>query len=231
MRYGLAVLLLLLSIAAQAETVTLAGRKIQVVLPAGYCKLDRSNPVDAEVIRVGMSLVDSRTTEVLAIFGACGELDELRRGRRETLSNYGQVLAMKTKGEIVPVANPSRQAFIKQLGNISIDSLVDKNAFEKATKAAEARYRKALNDENVALEAQRPSLLHADANAAYLAVQGRVAEEKDKPYHVFSVMGLTLVNGLVISINLCEKFKGIPPVSSVLARQQKAMAALVAANP
>ncbi len=230
MRSGLAVLILLLSIAAQAETVMLGGRKIQMVLPAGYCKLDRSNPVDAEVIRVGMATVDSTRAELLTIFGACGELDELRRGRREKLSNYGQVLAMKTKGEIVPMANVSRQDLIKQLANIPIDSMMDKSAFDKATKAAEARYKKALNDENVALEAQRPSFLHADANAAYLAVQGRYAEGKEKPHHVFCVTGLTLVNGLVLSINLCEKFKGIPPVSGVLARQQKAMAALVAAN-
>jgi hypothetical protein len=217
-------LLLCLPLAAQAESVTIAGKTIQLVIPAGYCQLTKEK--DAAFMRAAISSFDINN-EVLAIFAACGELDGFRRGSRDALDNFGQILAQKTKkGAFMPIAGVSRQRFITNITGRSFESM----DINRMNQEISARYRNAFNSEALASEAQRPYLLGADNNGAYFGVQSRLVEMSGKRSNLFGVVGITLINELSLTINIYEKFKGETPINGVLERHKKAVAALVAAN-
>jgi len=83
---------------ASAGSVTLLGQPIEIVIPPGYCEIG-THPADVEMVKFVREGIGT-TNRVLALFAACGELEEFRTGKRKVIDNYGWILVQTSKGEL-----------------------------------------------------------------------------------------------------------------------------------
>jgi len=217
-------LLVLMAVGAQAAPVTVAGRKIEVPIPAEYCQFGKRF-IDVELARVILSEIGNDNL-VLAFFANCEELDAYRHGKMAALDNFGLVFAQARKGSNPePITGLSRPEFIKKNGGVIIPNLAD------VVEIGESQYKLAQARGNLSLLTQQPFRLQADQNGAYFAIFGQLSDGRGKASTVLGVFGITLVKEMFLSIEIYQRFSGSPPIEALLERQQAAMAKLVAANP
>lgn len=216
-------LLVLMAFGAEAASVNLAGRKIEIPIPAEYCQFGKRF-VDVELARLILSELGN-DNQVLAFFADCDELDAYRQRRISALDNFGLVFAQKRSGNSpVPIPGVSRQEFIRGLGAVIVaePSAVVRHA-ETQFKLAQARGK-------LSLLSEQPFHLQADKNAAYFGIFGQVTDAQGKPSNVMGVLGVTLVKEMFLSIEIYQRFSATPPIEELLGRQQAAMDKLVTAN-
>jgi len=216
-------LLVLMAVGAQAAPTTVAGRKIEVPIPAEYCQFGKRF-IDVELARVILSEIGNDNL-VLAFFANCEELDAYRHGKMAALDNFGLVFAQARKGSNPePIPGLSRPEFIKKNGGVIIPNLAD------VLEIGESQYKLAQARGNPSLQSQQPFRLQADQNGAYFAIFGQLSDGRGKQSKVLGVFGITLVKEMFLSIEIYRRFTESPPLEALLERQQAAMAKLVAAN-
>ena len=224
MRLIILQLLVLMAVGVQAAPVTVAGRKIEIPIPAEYCQFGKRF-IDVELARVILSEIGNDNL-VLAFFANCEELDAYRHGKMAALDNFGLVFAQARKGSNPePITGLSRPEFIKKNGGVIIPNLAD------VVEIGESQYKLAQARGNLSLQSQQPFRLQADQNGAYFAIFGQLSDGRGKASTVLGVFGITLVKEMFLSIEIYQRFSGSPPIEALLERQQAAMAKLVAANP
>jgi len=217
-------LLVFMAVTAQAATVTLAGRKIEVPVPAEYCQFGKRF-IDVELARVILSEIGN-DNQVLVFFANCDELDAYRHGKRAALDNFGLVFAQARKGgSPEPITGLSRQEFIKRNGGVVVPNPAD------IVEIGESQHKLAQARGNLSLLTQQPFRLQADQNGAYFGIFGHLGDGSGKSSIVLGVFGITLVKEMFLSIEIYQRFSASPPIEALLERQQAALAALVAANP
>jgi len=215
--------LVLMAVAAQAAPVNLAGRKIEIPIPAEYCQFGKRF-IDVELARTILSEIGNDNL-VLAFFANCEELDAYRHGKRAALDNFGLVFAQARKGSNPePIAGLSRPEFIRKNGGVIVPNLAD------VVEVGETQYKLAQARGNLSFQSQQPFRLQADQNGAYFAIFGQLSDGRGKPSIVLGVFGITLVKEMFLSIEIYRRFSAAPPIEELLERQQAAMAKLVTAN-
>lgn len=223
MRLIILQLLVMMAFGAQAASVNLAGRKIEIPIPTEYCQFGK-RLVDIELARVLLNELGN-DNQVLAFFADCDELDDYRHRRRNALDNFGLVFAQKRNGNSpVPITGRSRQEFIKDMGGVIISDPSD------VVKLGEAHYKLAQARGKLSLQSQQPFHLQADDNGAYFGIVGQLSDSDGKPSTVLGVLGITLVKEMFLSIEIYRRSNASPPIEELLERQQAAMAKLVEAN-
>lgn len=211
------------SLGARAAALDLAGRKIEVPIPAEYCPFGK-RLVDIELARALLNELGN-DNQVLAFFADCDELDAYRHRRRAALDNFGLVFAQKKNGNSpVPIKGRSRQEFIRDLGGVTISDPSD------VVRLGEAHYKLALARGKLSLRSQQPFHLQADGNGAYFGIVGQLTDSDGKLSNVLGVLGITLVKEMFLSIEIYQRIGAAPPIEELLDRQQAAMAKLVEAN-
>ena len=203
---------------AQAETVTLLNRTIELVLPEGYCQAG-NHQAEAEMMNQ-MKAALGNTNQLLLAFANCKELSDLRKGKRSTLDNYGQFLAPTQKGQVRVLAGLPRSEYIKKIKE-QAGHLPD------AIKKAEARA-KQFNPRLVSTE--NLGLLDTDPNGVYLGMLMAYKDNAGKSKPVSCILGMTLIKEIPVSINLYQAIKKSPDLQSILMRQKRSLADLVMAN-
>jgi len=202
---------------AQAATVTLLGRSVEIVIPNGYCETG-NNPADAEMVRRTREGIGN-SNQIIVLFADCRELEKFRRGKGSMLDNYGMILAQTPKGQLRAFKGVTRPEFIQKISG--------KANFSDAFKKAEARIKQFVPS----LQSQENlGLLSADSNGLYVGNLLTMTDDEGKPRTIVGVMGMTLVKELSISINLYQVYKKSPDLRGLLARQQSAMAGFVRVN-
>jgi hypothetical protein len=223
LRFIILQLLVVMAFGAQAATVDLAGRRIEVPVPAEYCQFGK-RLVDIELARNLLSELGN-DNQVLAFFADCDELDAYRHRRRSALDNFGLVFAQRRNGNSpVPIGGRSRPEFIKDMGGVVLSDRSD------VVKLGEAHYKLALARGKLSLRSQQPFHLQADSNGAYFGIVGQLTASDGKPSNVLGVLGITLVKEMFLSIEIYQRVGASPPIEDLLERQQAAMAKLVEAN-
>lgn len=207
-----------LALEAEAATISLLGRSIDVVIPTGYCEAG-GHPADAELVSRTRDGIGN-TNQILSLFADCKELDDFRRGRRVLLDNYGQILAQKPKGQLRAIKGVSRSEYIRKMS-------AQANYFPEAFKKAEARARQFVPGYK---SHESLGLLSTDSNGLYVGLLMTIGDEAGRPRPVVGVVGMTLVRELSISVNLYQAYRNTPDLRGLLARQQSAMANFVRAN-
>lgn len=203
---------------AQGAIFEVDGKKIVVPLPVGFCELG-GNPVDEAMLSHSRKIMASMN-RVLTMFADCGELVELRNGRREQLGAYGQVLAAAPQGTVLSIKAP-RQEFIAKMVQGA-----NGGAFQKSLKEAEtsvkSRHPNAGIQENL-------GVLDSDDSAAYVGVVLNGPTAGTATRRLLGVTGITVVKQVAISVNLYRLASGTS-VTGQLAEQKRNMSALVRAN-
>ena len=215
--------LLLTAFGAQAAPVNLAGRKIEIAIPADYCQFGK-RLVDVELARILLSELGN-DNQVLAFFANCDELDAYRRRDRAAGDNFGLIFAQKRSGNApLPITGRSREEFIKDMGGVVVPELSD------VLRNAEAQYRLAQSKGRLSLQTEQPFRLQADKNGAYYGIFGQLSDGRGQSSTVLGVLGITLVKEMFLSIEIYRRFNASPPIEELLERQQAAMERLVLAN-
>jgi hypothetical protein len=218
LRLLLSVVLTLLSVGAEAGSVNLLGRSIELVIPAGYCEIG-GHPADTEFVSRARESIGT-SNKILALFADCKELDDFRKGKKTMLNNYGTILAQTPNGQLRALKGVSRLEFIQKISARS-------GYIPEALKKAEARVRQYYPG----LQRQEYlGLLATDSNGLYLGLLTTMADDTGRPRSIVGTLGLTLVKELSFSINLYQVYKSTPDLRGLLARQQTAIASFVRAN-
>jgi hypothetical protein len=216
MRILLVSLITMFSIVAEAATVNLLGRTIEVVIPAGYCEVG-GNPAENELVRRTKEGIGD-SNQILVLFAACKELEDFRKGRRTMIDNYGQILVQTPKGQLRAIRGVSRAKYIQEISA--------KSNWADAFKKAEAR----IKQYSPGYQSENLGLISTDANGLYMGILITLTDDKVGPRPVIGVVGMTLVKELSISINLYQVYRKEPDLRGILLRQQSAMANFVRAN-
>ena len=227
LRNLLVIALALLVLEAEARTVNLSGRKIEIAPPSGYCLLDASRPAEAEIMRITAAGMGDGN-QLLDSFADCVELDQLRGGRRTKFDNFGQIVVQSLRGKPAFISGASsREEFIRKIGGMPASSIAETT---ERTKNVVAQVNRALSEGSISMKAQEPHWLNSDRNAAYWAILAQVVYPNGQKANLLGVTGATLVKNMSFSILIYRNFSGPPPIEILLLRQQAAMAALVSAN-
>lgn len=199
----------------------LYGTRIDLPMPAGYCRMSEEIPADRDLISL-LRDINSGRNIVLAMFADCAELRSFRTGDA-VLSRMGSYLAPFAAAH--RTIKMSRAAFAgvvaKQLQRKDKVSAAHAEARKKVEEAdANARM-----EENVNL-----GLLHRDDTGAFLGLLQNWSYEGGETTRVAVVTAMTVVRRKVISINLSAPHRGWATVERLLAAQRGNIGRLIDAN-
>lgn len=216
-------LLTLMVVFAEAAPVNLAGRTIEIPIPAEYCQFGKRF-IDVQLARMLLGELGN-DNQVLAFFADCKELDAYRHGEKPALDNFGLIFAQKRPGGgPLVIAGRSREAFLKDMGGMPVADVAS------VIKSAEAKYALAQARGKLSLQSEQPFRLQVDSNGAYFGIFGQLSDGRGQQSMVMGVLGITLVKELFLSIEIYRRFSAALPVEDLLERQSAAMEKLVTAN-
>lgn len=202
--------------------VKLWDTQARLPIPEGFCLLSDDQPMDHEILENVRRFNEGRN-EVLAMFAACGELQDFRT-QGVALTNFGSYLAgLSAQGKPVSMA---RAAFVKMLA----DHLRSNDPLATAAQDIQDR---AARIGAVVQKNQMVSLglLTQDEAAVYTGLLlPNVAEGAGPDERDMVVTGITLLHGHPVSVNLSTAYSGENTLAPLLAAQQRLLRSLVAAN-
>lgn len=207
--------------AAQAETLSIAGRAVVLEPPAGHCALSEAETADRPLITSLRRSNEGRNI-VLMVFAECENLRLWRRNQVPTLLSHGQFLAPLNKGQSRTVPHSRAEA----MRNVA--AAVPLIPWQDIVKQTQAR----LSAQGVVAPAEgyKPlGVLHSDEQSVLMGLILPVP--KDPNVRVGAgVTAITLVNEVLISINLYRPFVDESTIAALVAEQQSNIAAFIALN-
>jgi hypothetical protein len=202
----------------EAGQVNLLGQIVNAAIPTGFCEVG-NHPADAEMVGRTREVIGN-SNQILALFADCKELDDLRKGKRLMLDNYGQILAQTPKGQLRAIKGVSRSEYIQK---ISAKSGNMPDALKQAENRVKQYVPKYQSHESL-------GLLGTDTNGLYVGLLMSMTDDTGRARSILGVVGMTLVKEFSITINLYQVYKNSPDLRGLLSRQQGAIASLVNAN-
>ncbi|WP_435452999.1 hypothetical protein [Variovorax sp. LT1P1] len=158
---------------------------------------------------------------VLAVFGDCREVAQLRAGKSIPFSSFGQILAAQPKGQPVTMGGMGRADYLtkmrKQAGDFN-------DSFRRVKEEMKSRNPHAGATQNL-------GVLGMDNAAAYLGILQDLPKGDGTATPGTGVVAFTTVRDVPVTINFYRRGQG-PTVLDEMVKTQAATAArFVAANP
>lgn len=207
--------------ATHAESVNVAGRTVDVPVPAGYCVLKdgaAEGPI-LDRLRYGLG----KGNRLLLAFANCDELKAMRAAKAGTaedgFDDYATVAVVLENGEPKLLDGVGRPQFLERI----IRAMSNGQVIASALKRAEERVRHVRDIR----QTESLGVLDNDANAVYIGLTGLNAETDQ---HVLAVGGATLVKGMNVYFTVYKILKGPGDVSQLLTLQKANLGSFVAAN-
>lgn len=204
-----------------AKEVKIGSAVVVLSPPEGFCELTSEQPSDARVINILGDALAGLHLELQVMSANCSQLDPWRVGKRPVLEDFAEYQTS------VPVADVdvSRAEAVKAVC-AAIRSQADA-VLAKLSEDIKARAKM------VDIEFHGSSslgVLAEDANACYYGQMHRFRTEPGDEKTQLSVSADTVVKGTLIHYHLYAVYHGEDDVPAALARQQRNLAALLAAN-
>lgn len=213
---------LLISAAALADTVSVAGQDVVLVAPKGRCAFDRSQSAERSMIAT-LERANAGINDVLMVFGPCKTLEQSRAGKGMPFSE-GQILASYDNGAPRVFDGFSREQVLREVA-ATLPKL-DWQAL--AQKMSDAWKSEGVNLPTNSLSSL--GVLATDADAIYFGVMMSTKGPDGRPLAVAGVVGITLVNKVMLSINLYGPYADKSSVDALLKAQRENIRALIKAN-
>ena len=194
-----------------------------VALPApnGYCELTRTHPADREMLALTEQM-NAGHNRVLGVFTDCSQLASMR-GKGAVLTDHAIYLSPVSADGLPPTMK--RSEFL----NLVAGELENTDAFERAEDIVRDR----LSEADAAINLQdlvNLGPLYRDDSALYTGVLTRTDQGGAGVEVTAVIIGLTLVSGHVVSLNLSAPYEGQPTIDRLLADQRRNIDRLIAAN-
>lgn len=206
-----------------AETVKFAERDVVVAAPAGSCAMDPSIRFDAALIDLA-ERHNSGYNSVLLVFGDCDSLPRWRRREIATFASWGQILAPLNRGEARPAPPASRAEIVR-----AIAAILPHLPWQDI--AREVKDRVAQPGTGLQIEAMTSlGSLEVNDTALFQGVLVPLVLPDSRRMTVAGVVGTTVVNQIVVSINLYRPFVDEGTFATLLEEQRLNILALIRAN-
>jgi hypothetical protein len=204
------------------ETVDLDGAKVNLTIPAGYCKMDRATPFGQAYYGM-QERMQAGVNRVLLLFVDCAELKKSIANPKEPFYHHGSFLSPLQGGRVTKIpAGYTRKQAVEEIAK-SIPKL-DEKQFEGSSNAR-------TKAEGVTLSKVSSGLLTTDDNAAYMAIAANAGAAGGKESERFrGVVFMTVLKSFAVSGNLYSPVEPGPPFDKLLAQQKANAAAVVKAN-
>lgn len=205
--------------AAAIEHVKIDAITAHLELPAGYCRLSRSNPVERQLYEM-QDRIQTGINIVALISVPCDKIKALRRGNMTP--QYGIWLLQAPGGlpSRVPTGVSRDQVF----------EALAKAITELDTGKISASIQSRGAKEGIAYSVTASGLIDKDRNGVYLGMTGRLRRVSGMA-DIASVAGLTMIWGRRFSFNLYDDFSGGETFDRLLATVKSTLARSSAANP
>jgi hypothetical protein len=191
--------------------------------PQGYCELNEQQPADARLIHVIGDLVAGTHNELLVMSADCSQLDAWRAKKRPALDDYAQYQTqVRSKHSNFPRAESIKQACaaMREQG----EKMAAGMASDINTRLETALQGRKLN------ETAFLGVLAEDADACYYGLFMKMRDETGTEKSQVTVAAITFVKGKIIYYNLYTVYHDTGTVAATLARHQRNVPALLAAN-
>jgi hypothetical protein len=209
--------------ASLAKDAKIGSATLALPSPDGFCELNQQQPSDARVLKIIGDLVTGVGNELLTVSAECSKLEAWRVGKQPALDDYAQYQTPASSKE----ANLSRAPVVKEFcasmraeGEKTIAGMTpDLSArMEAAIKGAKFN------------EMTFLGVLAEDADACYFGLIQKVRTETGIEKIQVTVAATTVVKGKAIFYNLYTVYQDADTATAALARHQRSLAALFAAN-
>jgi hypothetical protein len=216
-------LILIATERSRAETITFAGREVVVMPPAGYCAMNKSLRPDAALIRILERGNDGRNAVLLA-FVDCESLPPWRRSEVSSFARWGQFLAPLQDGEARVTPAVTRADMVR-----AIAQAVPRLRWQEIAREIEERI--ASSGSGVQVESMTSlGIVHVDDKAAYHGLLLPLVLPDSSRVIVAGLVAMTLVNQVIVSINLYRPFVDQGTITALLEDQRQNIEALIRAN-
>lgn len=212
-----------LAMPSWAFEIELAGRKLSIEAPEGYCPLEQTNARDKSFLdRLSSALGEDH--QLLLMFTDCEELKQFRARRADRFQRFGQITALRERGApIAALGGVSRNAY-------SAEATATFGRLTEPAARADALRRL---DQEIAegrLSGLRNlGLLDRDGAGAYLGIVSRIEAPGD-PHVLASVTTATLLREIRLSINLYRRYENAETFPALLAEQKRIAQRLIEKN-
>lgn len=212
-------------------TFSLGSTTVDVKVDTAYCPTDTSHAFDRAWLDIQVQS-NANANEVMGGFIVCSELNQLRQGTPINLSRWILLMApTQGKPKASPLVGVSRKQLIELL-DTQLKKGVDidySDVTGKINKAASD----VLKSENMApIEIKsnnQPVPLGTSDSAAFLGLTLRIADG-ETDMKVGAVVGMTLVNDHMMSVNVYREFKEENTINQLLIETNKIMDDLLTIN-
>lgn len=197
--------LLMLAAAAPAYALVLPP------VPTGLCVIDPGQDAD-RLLLPSLHLATQTPSDVLALYGKCAEIEYLRQGRMDMLTQYVSIVSAKTA-----LANPDRATSIATLGaafGLSGATSSKASTFEQRTPYRESVQRLVKQTDRYLVTASEQRHLFYKSQFAMVAVSG-----------------LTVIEGKLVAVNFYAPMRDANSIDAPAATVESYLTSLLAANP
>jgi hypothetical protein len=206
-----------------AKDVKIGSVTVALPAPDGYCELIEREPSDARALKIFGDLLAKMQSELLAVAADCGQLKDWRVGAQPVLDDYVQYQTLQAARDADLSGRPvikEECATLRTQGEKMVAALgPDAVArVEEAVKGAKL-------NEPVFL-----GVLAEDAKTCYFGLLQKGRTEAGTEKTQLTVSATTIVKGKLVYYNYYALYRGIDTASETLARHQRNVAALLAAN-
>jgi hypothetical protein len=190
--------------------------------PEGFCEMTEEDPSDARMLHAIAGMLAGVQIEPLVMSADCSQLEAWRVGLRPLLDDFAQYQTpIPTKNSSFPRAE-SIKGFcttIRAQGNSLAGMTDDLNSrLEKVIQ--NARFN----------EMSFLGVLAEDADACYFGLLQKVRTEVGTEKSQMAVTAVTVLKGKVVNYVVYTAYQNADTVTAALARHQRNVAAMLAAN-
>ncbi len=206
-----------------AKDAKIGSADVTLATPEGYCELTDQEPSDARLLKIVGDLVKGVQNELLTMSADCKQLKAWRTGELPSLDDYVQYQTIAAAKESNLSRGPSIKEFCASMraqGEKTLSGMApDINTrLETAIKGAKFN------------EPLFLGVLAEDAEACTFGLMQRIQTESGAEKVQVTIAATTIVKGKVIFYNYYTAYHGRETVPAALARHQRNITAMLAAN-
>ena len=209
------------------QEVNVAGQRLNIALPRGYCLARESGSEGAVVHRIATGV--GPRNRLIAVFAKCDVLAESRASSPSALDgfdDYGTVVTPLTDGVVVAIEGANTSEFVRLVSAQLVNG--DQSVLLEGMKRAEKRIRELRpGDQKV----ENLGLVAVDDNAAYLGVtMTQSLPDQRLTNRSIGIAAITLVRKLRLYVTHYRTYEGPSSLPQLLEQQKATLGLLVAAN-
>lgn len=210
---------------ANAEVRSVAGRDVDLAVPAGFCIPDLRNPADANFVNGLSTLLKNADNVLVQTYLSCE--DQKRRRASAAANIYDYISYYYPTAAAAAVVTTDRAAARKELcGQIRQAKIDTKDVQQSVAKSAEELRR------NIAVNNVKDlGVLAEDEHGCYSGLLVGVSGGKDNTYLVHTIIGATILRGKYLFFALYSKYTDDTAAAKSLQQGKTVAADLDSKNP